>query len=181
MLFKGFGRASLPQYMWTIEGNKRQRAIAEEIISRWPENPAGYFLSGLTYWRDIYLDPTKSREDSLKKAMELAQKALAKGGDSYSQTHVLLSAIYASNGDYDKSFAEAKGLWTLIQMTLLSFIIMPLVFISQDGTMKLFQYFKNQSASTPSVHPMPIIIWVVPMHGWAGERRRFLPGSRQFS
>jgi adenylate cyclase len=96
------------QYMWTIEGNKRQRAIAEEIISRWPENPAGYFLAGLTYWRDQYLDPTKSREDCLKKAMELAQKALAKGGDSYSQTHVLLSAIYISNRDLEKGFAEAK-------------------------------------------------------------------------
>ncbi len=61
----------------SIEGNNKARRIAEEIVTKWPENPYGYILLGWVYWMDVMFGSTKSPRESLEKAMELAQKALA--------------------------------------------------------------------------------------------------------
>jgi adenylate cyclase len=91
----------------SIEGNNTARRIAEEIMTRWPENPYGYLLMGWVYWADVLFGSTKSPRESLEKAMELAQKALARD-DSNSVAHGLLSYIYSSRMEYDKGIAEAE-------------------------------------------------------------------------
>ena len=63
--------------LMSIEGNNTARRIAEEIVTKWPENPYGYILLGWVYRMDVLFGSTKSPRESLEKAMELVQKALA--------------------------------------------------------------------------------------------------------
>jgi adenylate cyclase len=91
----------------SIEGINKSRIIAEEIVTKWPENLFGYLLLGWTHWMDIVLGSAKSPRESLEKATELAQKALAMD-DSYSGTHGLLSSIYSQRGEHDQAIAEGE-------------------------------------------------------------------------
>ena len=90
-----------------IEDNNKARLIAEEAMAMCPENPMSYLLLGTVHWMDLILGATKSPRDSLEKAMELAQKALAID-DSMSGTHNLLSALYIQKREYDKAIAEGE-------------------------------------------------------------------------
>ena len=56
---------------------------------------------------DVMFGSTKSPQESLEKAMELAQKALAID-DSLSDAHGLLSSIYSQKREYDKAIAEGE-------------------------------------------------------------------------
>jgi adenylate cyclase len=91
----------------SFEGNNTARRIAEEIVASWPENPFGYLYLGWVCMADVFYGSTKSSQESLEKAMELAQKALAMD-DSLSGTHCLLVDIYLSKREYDKAIAEAE-------------------------------------------------------------------------
>jgi adenylate cyclase len=93
--------------LMSIEGNNTARRIAEEIMTRWPENPFGYLTMGWVYWMDVLFGSTKSPLESLEKAMELAQKALAMD-DSLSNAHGLLSFIYSQKREYDKAVVEGE-------------------------------------------------------------------------
>ncbi len=67
--------------------------LIEEAISMCPENPTGYSLLGSVYWYDFLLGNTKSPRETLEKALELAQKAIAMD-DSLSHAHKMLTIIY---------------------------------------------------------------------------------------
>jgi adenylate cyclase len=91
----------------SIEGNNKARRIAEEIVTRWPENPYGYLTLGWVYRMDLLSGSTKSPRESLEKAMELVQKALAID-DSIPSAHGLLSSIYSNRKEFDKGIAEGE-------------------------------------------------------------------------
>jgi len=60
-----------------------------------------------THLIDVWLGSTKSPRESLKKAVELAQKALSLD-DSLGGAHGLLGNIYIMRRDYEKSIREAE-------------------------------------------------------------------------
>jgi adenylate cyclase len=91
----------------TIEDNNVARRLIEEAISMCPENPVGYAQLGGVYVNDFWLDRTKSRQETLEKAHELAKKALAMD-DSLPGAHISLSFIYILEREYDKAIAEAE-------------------------------------------------------------------------
>jgi adenylate cyclase len=93
--------------MGSIEGNNTCRLISEEIVAKWPENPYGYLILGWTNAFDLYLGPTKSPVESIKKAMKMVQKALAID-DSLSEPHRLLSFLYFHRREYDKAITEGE-------------------------------------------------------------------------
>jgi adenylate cyclase len=93
--------------MLSIDSNNKARRIAEEIVTKWPENPIGYVILGWTYYMDLMSGSTKSPRESLEKAMEMAQKALTTD-DSYARTHGLLSSIYSQRREHDKAIAEGE-------------------------------------------------------------------------
>ncbi|MBI4763917.1 MAG: tetratricopeptide repeat protein [Deltaproteobacteria bacterium] len=94
--------------LYSAESNKTAQRIAEEIVTRWPENPQGYIFLGFAHYLDILLDPlTKSPKDSLERAMELAQKAKAID-DSAPSVHGLLSYLYSLKREYDKAISEGE-------------------------------------------------------------------------
>jgi len=72
-----------------------------------PENPINYACLGWIYHHDYWLGNTKSPRETLDKAIELAQKALAMD-DSIAQAHALLCPLYLSKREYDKAIAEGE-------------------------------------------------------------------------
>ena len=89
----------------TVEGHMRHGKIAQEIIDMAPELPVGYRSLGWHYW--VLAGLGKSPQDNLKKAFELAQKALSLDeSDAYS--HALLGSVYSMMRQHDKAIAEGK-------------------------------------------------------------------------
>ena len=91
----------------SIEGNNTARLIAEEIVTRWPDNPYGYLLLGWVYRMDLMSGSAKTLQESLEKATELVQKTLAMD-DSLATAHGLLSSIYSQKREHDKAIAEGE-------------------------------------------------------------------------
>jgi adenylate cyclase len=90
-----------------IQDNNMARRMVEEAIAMCPENPMGYLSLGWVYCYDYYLGNTNSPRETLEKAMELSQKAMAMD-DSLSGPHGLLCALYTAKRDYDKAIAEGE-------------------------------------------------------------------------
>ena len=82
----------LPQRA-NIEDNNLARRIAEEAIAMCPEIPMAYHLMACVHMLDYWLGTTKSPRESIEKAIELAQKALALD-DTLAEAHALLSHLY---------------------------------------------------------------------------------------
>ena len=91
----------------TIENNNKARQLAKEAIALDPEYAQAYrWLSG-THVIDVWLGSTKSPQESLKKAMELAQKAISLN-DSLGGAHGLLGNIYIMKRDYERGIREVE-------------------------------------------------------------------------
>ena len=92
---------------WNIEDNNLARRMVEEAIAMCPENPMGYVFLGRIYYNDYVLGNTKSSRETLEKAIELAQKALAMD-DSIAGAHGLLCLLYIYKREYDQAIAEGE-------------------------------------------------------------------------
>ena len=91
----------------TIEDSNVARRLAEEAVSMCPENPVGYYVLSYVWLNDYIIGNPKSPRETVEKAIELAQKALAMD-DSYSEPHALLSVLYSHRGEYDNGVAEGE-------------------------------------------------------------------------
>jgi adenylate cyclase len=89
------------------EDNARARKMCEEAIALDPEYPVPYALLGWTHWNDVFLGWTKSPRESMKRAVESAQKCIALD-DSSSLAHGLLSAVYLMQRQHGKAILEAE-------------------------------------------------------------------------
>ena len=97
------------EYYWRLnrEGNILAKKLFEEAIALDPKYPAPYWLLGMTHIMDAWFDWGKSKEDSLSRTIELAQKTISLD-DLDSNAHGLLGAAYRMKGDHDKAIAEGK-------------------------------------------------------------------------
>src|SRR5512139_2307236 len=95
----------------TIEDTRVARRLAEETIAMCPEVPEGYVLMGYVHYTEFRLrfwsQPDDSHQESLEKAIEMAQKALALD-DSSSMAHSLLSTLYSRKREYEKAITEGE-------------------------------------------------------------------------
>jgi adenylate cyclase len=96
-------------YFWRLnrESNILAKKLFEEAIALDPKYPAPYWLLGMTHIMDTWFDWGQSKEDSLSRAIELAQKTISLN-DLDSNAHGLLGAAYRLKGDHDKAIAEGK-------------------------------------------------------------------------
>jgi adenylate cyclase len=90
-----------------IKDNIVARRLAEESLAICPQNTEGYVILGLITLYDYRLGNTKSPRETLEKATELAQKALALD-DSMGGPHSLLGWIYICKREYDKAITEGE-------------------------------------------------------------------------
>jgi adenylate cyclase len=91
----------------TKEGNALARKLAEEAVALDANYARGYGLLAATHRQDIFLGTTKSPKESLKRAIELIQKAIAldpSDGSSRSS----LALLYAMSRQWDKGFPEVE-------------------------------------------------------------------------
>ena len=90
-----------------IEGNNLARRMGEEALVMCPQSSSTYELLAITYLMDYWLGSGKSPQESIEKATELAQKAIALD-DAYAQPHGLLSFLYSIKREHEKAIAEGK-------------------------------------------------------------------------
>ena len=72
-----------------------------------PKYAYAYALLGATHQGDVSLGTSRSPKDSIAKATELIQKALAMNG-SLAEARSRLGTLYAWSGRYDEGIAEAE-------------------------------------------------------------------------
>ncbi|UCG66299.1 MAG: tetratricopeptide repeat protein, partial [Deltaproteobacteria bacterium] len=89
------------------EDNVVARRLAEEAIALDPQYSHAVYLLGLTHMMDVWLKTTKSPKQSIGRAIELAQKAIAL---DYSDAgaHGLLGFLFTMARQHDKGIAEAE-------------------------------------------------------------------------
>jgi len=90
-----------------IKDNNLARPIAEEVLAMCPEVPMAYLLMANVHSLDYWLDSTKSPRESVEKAIELVQKALALD-DTLAEAHGLLGYLYTQKREYEKGIAEGE-------------------------------------------------------------------------
>lgn len=90
-----------------IEGNNMARRMGEEALVLCPESSSVYGLLAITHMMDYWLGSGKSPQESIEKAIELAQKAIALD-DAYAQSHGLLSFLYSIKREYEKAITEGR-------------------------------------------------------------------------
>jgi adenylate cyclase len=91
----------------TVENNYKARQLAKEAIALDPEYAQAYRWLGGTHVIDVWLGSTKSPGESLKKSLELAQKAISLD-DSLGGAHGLLGNIYIMRREYEKGIREVQ-------------------------------------------------------------------------
>ncbi len=91
----------------TIEGNDLARRKAEEALALCPGHTSALLILAATYGNDYLLHTTKSPQASLKKAIELMQKAIVLD-ETHGNAHSMLGLFYAFKGEYDKALTEGE-------------------------------------------------------------------------
>ena len=82
------------------------RRLAEETIALDPKYADAYALLGSTHMNDVWAG-TSRPQDSIAKAIELTQKALAMNG-SLAEARSRLGVLYSWSGRYEEGIAEAE-------------------------------------------------------------------------
>jgi adenylate cyclase len=93
--------------LFTPESMEQARRIFEEAIALEPEAANAYNLLGWTHWLSVIMGGSKSPGEDIKRAFELAQKAIALN-DSVGDPHSLLGYIYLLDRQYEKAVAEVE-------------------------------------------------------------------------
>jgi adenylate cyclase len=91
----------------TKEGNAQAKKVLEEAIALDPEYSRLYMGLAQTHFYDVWLGTTEPPEQSLARALELAQKAISLD-DSNAAAHGTLGEIYVMKRQYDKAIAECE-------------------------------------------------------------------------
>jgi adenylate cyclase len=99
-------------FRWNKNDNFMARQVLEEVIALDPDYSYAYSSLAWTYLNDLYFNPTKSPGESIGKALELVQQALALD-DTLSVAIETLGYIYMLKGKHDKAIAEYERAITL--------------------------------------------------------------------
>jgi len=94
-------------YRYNKENNTLARQLAKEAIDLDPQFASAYMSLGKTYMMDIWLQTTSSPKQSIARAIEFTQKAIAID-ESHAEAHGLLGFLYTLTGEYEKGIEEAQ-------------------------------------------------------------------------
>ncbi|MBI3801928.1 MAG: tetratricopeptide repeat protein, partial [Deltaproteobacteria bacterium] len=89
------------------EANEQARQMFEKAIELDPQYAGAYAWLGGIYWLDWFYQWNKNRGQSLERAFELGQKAVALD-DSLPVSHRVLGQVYLWKNQYDQAVAEAE-------------------------------------------------------------------------
>jgi adenylate cyclase len=89
------------------EDNIKARELLEQAVKIDPKYAWAWTWLAFTHWTDARFGFSKSRTDSFKRAVELAQKAISLD-ESDPEAHSLLGFIYLFQRQHDKAIAEGE-------------------------------------------------------------------------
>jgi adenylate cyclase len=89
------------------EDNVKARELLREAVKLDPKYAWAWTWLAWTHLIDARNDWSESREESFKRAVEIAQKAMALD-DTLPDVHTLLGGIYLYQGQHEKAIAEGK-------------------------------------------------------------------------
>jgi adenylate cyclase len=89
------------------ESNALAKQLAEEVVALDPEYPLAYRVLSAAHQMDIWLGMSKSPKQSLTKAIELLQKAIALD-DTYAEAFGDLGFLLSMKEQHDKAVATAE-------------------------------------------------------------------------
>jgi tetratricopeptide (TPR) repeat protein len=92
---------------YTKEGVIGSQQLIKEAIAIDPQYAMAYRNLGVTYVIEHMMVLTKSPEQSLVRAMEMAQKAISLDG-TLAEAHALVGRIYLAKGQYEKAIFEGE-------------------------------------------------------------------------
>jgi len=87
--------------------NNLARRIADEALATCSEVPMSYLLMAYVHSNDYWLGSTGSPRESIEKAIELVQKALALDG-TLALAHSFLGFLYTQDRQYERGIAEGE-------------------------------------------------------------------------
>ena len=93
--------------------NAQAQELLEKAISLDPKFAMAYAILSLTHAQNARFGWTASIDQSLQRALEMAQKAVALD-DSLGDGHALLGFVYAIRRDYEQAVAEGERAVTLM-------------------------------------------------------------------
>ncbi|MDF1553686.1 MAG: tetratricopeptide repeat protein [Deferrisomatales bacterium] len=99
------GRSLMAQF--SKEGNTQAQQLAEEVIRLDPRYPSGYYLLATTTMMDVWLGISTSPRESLKKAIEAAQKTISLD-DDHAAAWALLGFLYVLVGQHEKGLEAGE-------------------------------------------------------------------------
>jgi tetratricopeptide (TPR) repeat protein len=94
-------------YRGTKEDNALARKLYEEVIALDPDYAFAYGGLAATHMADVWFGTSKSSKDSLGRAIELDQRAVALD-ESDAIAHASLGHFYAIAGQFDRALAHAE-------------------------------------------------------------------------
>jgi adenylate cyclase len=89
------------------ESNALAKQLAEEAIALDPDYAWAYYILGRSNMMDVWVKASKSPKESIGKAIELVQKAIALD-DTNTEAHGLLGFLFSMTNQHDKAVAEAE-------------------------------------------------------------------------
>ena len=99
------GSSLFEQY--TRQSNARAQQLYEQAAKLDPNWDIAWTMLGWTYWAEARFGWSKSPAESIKRAVEIAQKAAAIN-PSLPEVHSLWSNIYLLQGEYEKAITEGE-------------------------------------------------------------------------
>jgi adenylate cyclase len=109
------------------DGNFLGRQLAEKAIALDPKYALAYNLLATTYMNEVILGLSEDPRVSLRKAMELTQKAIALD-KSLAWPHALLGFLYTLTRQHDKGIAECEQAVNLEPNSAISYFYLSLAF-----------------------------------------------------
>jgi adenylate cyclase len=89
------------------ESNAMAKQLAQEAIALDPEYAWAYYILGRSHMMDVWVKASKSPKESIGKAIELVQKAIALDNTN-ADAHSLSGFLYSMTKQYDKAIAQAE-------------------------------------------------------------------------
>ena len=89
------------------ESNALAKQLAQEAMALDPDYPWAYYVLGRSHMMDVWVRASKSPKESIGRATELVQKAIALDNTN-GDAHSVLGFLYSMTKQYDKAIAQAE-------------------------------------------------------------------------
>ena len=137
----------------TKEGLAQARKLLEEAIALDPTYYRSYVFMSMVHHYDIWFGTTKSPEQSLARAFELARKAISLD-DSSAAAHSALGKTYGMAKQYDKAIAACEQAVTLDPNSSLNFMWLGLVLTWAGRPEEGVRYLEHAIRLNPFAAPI---------------------------